>query len=89
MKLIKEVWGNILIVLCVILILIMQLVRFVYPDPLTIENVFSWSNIKETLLAIFLVSIIVGPIYYLWSMKPKYGEQKEELKNHKKKNNEK
>ena len=78
MKLRKEVFGNVTVVLSLIIMQLFQLVRFVYPEPLTIENIFSRANIKETLLAIFLAGIILGPIYYLLLLKPKYGEQKEE-----------
>lgn len=84
MKLRKEVFGNVIVVLGLIIMLLIQLVRFVYPEPLTIENIFSRANIKETLLAIFIAGIILGPIYYLLLMKPKYGEQKEESKKDKK-----
>ena len=81
MKFKKEILGNTIILLGIILIIIFQLVKFVYPEPLTIENIFSKANIKETLLAFIFIGIIFGPIYYLWSMKPKYGEQEEKSKN--------
>jgi len=83
MKSIKQVGINILLVLAIIFIFILQLVRFVHPKPLTFENIFAWSNIKETFLVLAIIGVIFGPIYYLWTMKPKFGEQTKESSNNK------
>jgi Holliday junction resolvasome RuvABC endonuclease subunit len=74
---IKDAISLLLLVIFLIFIFIMKLIQNVPPDPVTFENVFCYTNIRETFKIGAIVCVIFVPIYYLWNLEPKYKNEKE------------